>query len=50
MNSYKDVKKKSKKGFFVTMGALMTLGAVTVYQKGKNIVNKIGDKMKNIGN
>ena len=45
MGAYKEVKKKSKKGIFITMGALITLGAVSVYKKGKNLVSKIKDKM-----
>ena len=50
MNSYKEVKKKGKKGVFITLGALMAFGAVTLYNKGKGLVTKIGDKMKSIGN
>lgn len=50
MNAYKDVKKKSRKGFFITVGALMTLGAMTVVKKGKGFYNKISEKMKGLGN
>lgn len=50
MNGYKEVKRKSKKGFFITMGALMTLGAVTVFKKSKGLMNKITSKMKSLGN
>ncbi len=50
VNTYKDVKKKGKKGFLLTVGALVTLGAVTVYKKGKSLVNKISEKMNTQGN
>ena len=50
MNSYKDGKKKGKRGVFLTLGALMAFGAVSLYNKGKGIITKIGDKMKSIGN
>ena len=49
MNGY-TAKKKGRRGFFITLGALMTLGAVSIFKKGKNIVSKIGDKIKSIGN
>ena len=44
MNLGKTEKKKSKKGFFMTMGALMALGAMTVVKKSKMAVNTVMEK------
>jgi hypothetical protein len=50
VSAYKEVKKKSKRGLLLTVGALVTLGAVTVYKKGKSLIGKIGEKMKSCDN
>ncbi len=42
----KSEKKSGKKGIFFTMGALATLGVLTVWKKGKNAVNNVVQKCK----
>ena len=50
MNNTKGENKKSRKGLFVTMGALMTLVAMTVYKKGKEVFKGACDKCKGVFN
>lgn len=44
----KGEKKKSKKGVLLTMGALMTVGVMSIWKKGKQTMKTACDKCKSM--